>query len=275
MHQHPNFEIHYIEEGRFSLDYDDKSVTLFKDTLVIIPPKCYHRFEGEGENLKRISFQFKLLKLKRGANLYDGYTELFSSLSAPMITHRFIGELVKIGSVMGVISGDEELCRLNAYFTLAFLKICDIIREGAKTELKENNLRSAVMSQSDEEYTLIRIFEFMRTSCGRHVTLSELSNFVSLSERQVQRILSARMGEGFRAILSKERITLAKSIITSTEVEERALEEIAYECGYTNYVSFWSQFKKETGYSPKEYRKAFKNETLTKKEGVKHEKADS
>jgi mannose-6-phosphate isomerase-like protein (cupin superfamily) len=38
MHQHPNFEIHYIEEGRFSLDYDDKSVTLFKDTLVIIPP---------------------------------------------------------------------------------------------------------------------------------------------------------------------------------------------------------------------------------------------
>lgn len=83
------------------------------------------------------------------------------------------------------------------------------------------------------------------------------------------------MGEGFRAILSKERITLAKSIITSTEVEERALEEIAYECGYTNYVSFWYQFKKETGYSPKEYRKAFKNETLTKKEGVKHEKADS
>ena len=100
----------------------------------------------------------------------------------------------------------------------------------------------------------MKILEFIRSNYTRQLKLSDLSRFVTLSERQVQRILSARMGESFRDMLTKERITAAKAMLVSAEGEALALEEVAYRCGYTNYVSFWSQFKRETGFSPKQYK---------------------
>ena len=159
---------------------------------------------------------------------------------------------------MGVISGEEEICRLNAYFTLAFLKICDILRQNTPNEADRSPSRTVQISPSDEDLTLIKILDFIRSSCRRPLTLSEVARFVSLSERQVQRILSARMGESFHAILSDNRINLARSMITSQAYSDRSLEEIAYECGYSNYVSFWSQFKKSVGKTPEQYKKSNK-----------------
>lgn len=258
MHRHPNFEIHYIEEGSFCFEQKSGSVTVEKDTLVLIPPKHYHAFIGESENLKRISFELKLIPLKNGSDVFNGYEKLFSSISSPMFIHRFIPELIQLGDCMGVISGEEEICRLNAYFTLAFLKICDILRQNTPNEADRSPSRTVQISPSDEDLTLIKILDFIRSSCRRPLTLSEVARFVSLSERQVQRILSARMGESFHAILSDNRINLARSMITSQAYSDRSLEEIAYECGYSNYVSFWSQFKKSVGKTPEQYKKSNK-----------------
>ncbi|MBR3967630.1 MAG: helix-turn-helix transcriptional regulator [Clostridia bacterium] len=258
MHHHPNFEIHYIEEGSFCFEQESGSVTVEKDSLVLIPPRHYHAFIGESENLKRISFELKLSILKNGSDVFSSYDKLFSTISSPMLIHRFIPELIQLGDCMGVISGEEEICKLNARFTLAFLKICEILRQNISVKAELSPDRTVQISPSDEDLTLMRILDYIRSACRRPLTLSEVARYVSLSERQVQRILSARMGESFHVILSDNRINLAKSMITSQAYSDRSLEKIAYECGYSNYVSFWSQFKKSVGKTPEQYKKAMK-----------------
>ena len=254
MHCHPNFEVHYIEEGEFRFAYGDTEIPVGKDTLVIIPPKLYHAFHSESENLKRISFEFRMIKLRSGADLFTEYDLLLSSVSAPLISHGFITEFVSIGESMGIIQGEEEICKLNAHFTLVFLKVCDILRNKTSKRSTTKLARTAQIPPSDDDMTVIRILNYIHSNCRRALSLSEVARAVSISERQIQRILNARMGEGFHSILTQDRIAVAKELILETSTNH-SLEEIAYECGFSNYVSFWMQFKKHTGQTPEEFRK--------------------
>ena len=43
MHHHPNFEIHYIEEGSFCFEQESGSVTVEKDSLVAYPTETLSR----------------------------------------------------------------------------------------------------------------------------------------------------------------------------------------------------------------------------------------
>ena len=67
------------------------------------------------------------------------------------------------------------------------------------------------------------------------------------------------MGEGFHAILTKNRITAAKEMLADKDNSTVSLEDIAYTCGYSNYVSFWTHFKRATGQTPEQYRLSVRN----------------
>ena len=257
-HRHPNFEAHYIEEGEYRFCCEDGDLSLTKDTLVIIPPKLYHSFHSVSESRKRLSFELRLTKQRSGADVFGRYDALFSSLSEARVIKSPIPELIAISDNMGIISGEEELCRLNAYFTLAFLKICDILRSGAQSVTADEGSRTAQVAPSDEELTVIKILDIITKKCRSRLTLGDVARSVGLSERQVQRILSARMGESFHAVLTKNRMIAAKELMSEEMSEQMTLEEIAYECGYSNYVSFWSQFKRATGKTPEQYRASLK-----------------
>ena len=254
MHCHPNFEVHYIESGIFCFEHEKGTERLEKDTIVLIPPRIYHSFNGEGESLRRISFELKLSMLKYGTDVFGDYDALFSSVDSPTFIRRFTPELIQLGDCMGIVNGDEEICKLNARLALAFIEICKLLRRGSAGEAERAHKQNVQIASTDEDLTLIKILEYVRLNHRSRISLSDVANFVSLSERQVQRVLASRMGESFRAILADNRITDARSMILSADHADRSLEQIACECGYSNYVSFWMQFKKATGKTPEQFR---------------------
>ena len=164
--------------------------------------------------------------------------------------------------MMGLISGEEELCRLRALFTLSFLDICNILRKRsnafASGERPSDN-RTAAAPLADGEITLIRIINFITNRYRTPLTLRDVADGVGLSGRQVQRTLSVRMGESFTDILSRYRINAACSMLEDASNASMTLEQISYACGYSNYVSFWSQFKRITALTPEQYRSTQKN----------------
>jgi AraC-like DNA-binding protein len=101
--------------------------------------------------------------------------------------------------------------------------------------------------------TVISILNFIQNHFRSAIRLSDVSKAVNLSERQVQRLLSSKMNDGFHSLLTQHRITAVKTLMASDK-EKRSLEALALECGFSNYVSFWKQFKKLTGFTPEEYR---------------------
>ena len=254
MHCHPNLEVHYIVEGEYNFRCEGKEITLYKDTIAVIPPKLYHTFNSTSENRQRLSFEIRMTKRKSSSDIYEKYDLLFSSLAGAKIFKERIPEFLSISESRGIIVGEEEICKINAYFTLAFIKICDLLRSNQSISDSIHPSRTACISPSDDDLTVIRIFNVINKRCRGALTLGEVAKSVNLSERQVQRILLYRMGEGFHAILTKNRINAAKEMIAEDKSKSKTLGEIAHKCGYSNYVSFWSHFKRLTGQTPEQYR---------------------
>ena len=253
LHRHPNVEVHYVEKGDLLFSCPEKTERLSSGTLVIVPARLYHSFSGTGTVSRRLSFEISIKPKSSGSDTFSEYKKLLSSLEAPLIHFGTIPEMLSLSDLMGIIEGEEELCRINAVFTLAFLRICDILRVSQQKTPSRFPRRTALVSGGDEDVTVISILNYIQSNFHSPIKLSDVANAVNLSERQVQRILSSKMNEGFHSLLTQHRITAFKSMLASPN-EHRSLETLAYECGFTNYVSFWKQFKKLTGQTPEQFR---------------------
>ena len=252
-HSHSNLEVHYVTGGESTFFSGDSSTPLARDTLVVVPAKLYHFFRDD-EGTTRISFEIKLSRGKGGGDTYSEYGSLFGGLSEPRILEGYLPEFISLRALAGIIRSEEQLCRAKANFMLAFLSVAQLLREKSVCGVATGGTATAFPHGTDENITVIRILNYIYDNFNLPISLSDVAREVSLSERQVQRILASKMHEGFHAILTKQRINNAK-LLLSQEEERRSLEEIAYASGFSSYVSFWSHFKRATGESPDEFRR--------------------
>ncbi|MDE7311270.1 MAG: AraC family transcriptional regulator [Eubacterium sp.] len=84
------------------------------------------------------------------------------------------------------------------------------------------------------------------------LTLTELSSFFNYSERQIQRVIKASTGMGFRENIQKLKLKQAARLLLHTD---RPVAWIAEELGYAAPSNFRLSFKKYYGMTPAEYRR--------------------
>ena len=252
-HSHPNLEVHYVANGETSFFSGETGLTLLGDTLVIVPPKHYHFF-NDNENTVRVSFEVKLSRAKDGRDTYPEHSALLDSVVEPMILSKHLPEFLSLYSCAGIIKSEEQLCRVKANLMLCYLTVAELLRSHSSLSPNTSELAPALLPTGDENVTVIKILNYINANYCLPITLADVAREVSLSERQVQRILADKMHEGFHALLTKQRINNARLLLSSPD-EKRTLEEIAYASGFSSYVSFWSHFKRATGETPDAFRR--------------------
>lgn len=82
-------------------------------------------------------------------------------------------------------------------------------------------------------------------------TLGELASELHFSENYLIRIFKEAMGTTPHAYVNAARLRKAKILLTSANI---TAEQVAYECGFSDYPHFYRAFKGEFGISPREYR---------------------
>lgn len=83
-------------------------------------------------------------------------------------------------------------------------------------------------------------------------TLEELAAAFHFSENYLIRIFRDSMGITPHAYVATARIRKAKLLLSTSNI---TADRVAYECGFADYAHFYRMFRKDTGCSPKEYRK--------------------
>ncbi len=83
-------------------------------------------------------------------------------------------------------------------------------------------------------------------------SLAELAADFHFSENYLIRIFRDAMGTTPHAYVGAARIRKAKLLLSTSNI---TADRVAYECGFTDYAHFYRMFKRETGSSPKGYRK--------------------
>lgn len=89
-----------------------------------------------------------------------------------------------------------------------------------------------------------------------NLTLNSLARKLATNPHYLSQVLNEEMGENFYDYVNKLRMQFAKEKLENSD-NTTPIIEIAYECGYNSKSSFYNSFRKYTGLTPSQYRRAY------------------
>lgn len=107
---------------------------------------------------------------------------------------------------------------------------------------------------NDRAHSLLReAMDYMAHHFQESITLKDTAAHVDLNPYYFSKLFKETRGMTFIAYLTELRVQRAKELLASSHLSQK---EICYETGYHDPNYFSRVFKKNTGYSPSEYRAA-------------------
>ncbi|MEM1406621.1 MAG: helix-turn-helix domain-containing protein [Bacteroidota bacterium] len=164
--------------------------------------------------------------------------------------------------IMMLIVTAGKLIFISGLLFLA-LKYPDLIVE-------RNYLKNRIAEGHDEKYAysslghkeaeviLLKINEVMNSRKSYKtpgLTLENLSESICEDSKYVSQSINQLTGKNFKEYINTLRIKEAARMFADAEYTDMRINEIMYDVGFRSKSSFNSNFKKYTGYTPKEYRK--------------------
>ena len=119
------------------------------------------------------------------------------------------------------------------------------------------------LDSGDVEGKIERVKRYLERNYNKKVSLKIASETVYLSPKYLSRIFKHRTGIKFNEYKLKIKTEKGKEFLDQGGYN---INQIAYKLGYKNTESFMRLFKKNTGYTPTEYRKKEKQKRRQKDE---------
>lgn len=101
--------------------------------------------------------------------------------------------------------------------------------------------------------------EFIESNFRDRISVEELSNMFALGRRSLERRFKKATCFTVAEYIQKVKIEAAKKCF---ETDDRTVNEIMYDVGYTDGKAFRTVFKKHTGLSPLAYRNKYRRELV-------------
>jgi len=147
---------------------------------------------------------------------------------------KVIPELNSIEAIMSNIKSTEDL-REQVYKIL----VCALAYRDSQPNSQYKNLIHQAIEYLEHHYT------------DPELSLNELASHANLSASHFSVVFSQEAGQTFKEYLTEIRINKAKELLRMTSLRSA---DIAYQVGYNDPHYFSSAFKKNTGFSPIEFR---------------------
>ena len=103
---------------------------------------------------------------------------------------------------------------------------------------------------------VVKALQYIKTNLGSPITLQDIANCTGMSKRGLEKAFQKHLGRSPATELRRVRLDAAKRMLTETNEKT---ESIARACGYSNSSNLSFAFNKETGMSPRVYRKTFRS----------------
>ena len=107
-------------------------------------------------------------------------------------------------------------------------------------------------ARSDRDMLVDHMARCLTQDLQNPPTLEELAAAFHFSENYLIRIFRDTLGTTPHAYVNAARIRKAKLLLSTSNI---TADRVAYECGFADYAHFYRMFRRDTGCSPKEYRR--------------------
>ncbi len=236
---HPFWEMVYVMDGRVGVTADDRIYVLSAGDLIIHKPMEFHKIWSEDDHVRVNIYTF----VASGKNLTG------------MENHS--GEVNSVA--------EKQLHELNFVAKQAFvcdegglvMEICDPVKaqifsamlEMLLLELKENT--SEIGMEEKNSRTFSTVIAYLNDNLHRQLTVEQIAQQCSVSSSMLKKIFRKYTDAGVIAYFSRMKINRAMEMLSAGASVATVSEKLAF----ANQFYFSTVFKRQTGYTPTQYRK--------------------
>lgn len=122
---------------------------------------------------------------------------------------------------------------------------------------KEKTKKTALPSQKSNEIeqAIRKALEEEKVFLNPTLNIQELSRKLSLPQQEISQVINTNFNKKFRDLINEYRVEEVKKMLHNEKMAHMSILGVALECGFNSEATFYRIFKKNTGVSPKEYRK--------------------
>jgi len=248
-HYHDCYELYFLHSGDRYYFIDDKTYHVAEGSVVFITPSTIHcscNFEKKGYDRTVMYFKREFVDdilTLLGVDFFGNYGACCHILTTGMADRELFRRAAEsMQSVYDSDIGD------NAYLKASLVHLLLFISKIGTTS------RVPPIEYANPTHKMIsEITGYINNNYSGNITLAEISRRYFISPCYFSRTFRALCGISFTEYLNSVRIKAACDLLTDTD---DSITDIAHKVGFNGNTHFTRVFKKLTGASPSEYRKA-------------------
>lgn len=254
IHLHSDIEAICVYEGSFGVRLaDDREFTVNSGEVIFINSNVAHMTFAKKDGLIENSLiQFKANAFKKkNSDYYSDVLNFVARHKEPPVFITNDSEIFKLCD-NAIRWSDEKTVAKNLFITSA---IYGIIANLYEKRFLIDNL-SCINEVKLKK--LLPALEFISNKYSENISLSEVAEFLNMSNYYFCRLFKETLGFGFTDYLNYLRISKAQDELIETD---KSILEIAFCNGFSSVSYFNRVFKSVNNCSPSEYRK-FSKESI-------------
>jgi len=256
LHQHREFELNFIENGKGVRRIVGDSVEEIGDyELVLIGGEDLEHVWEQGrcrsKDIREITIQFS-------GDIFGNdllAKNQFSSIRR-MLQKADHGLAFPLSSIMKVYSELDGIAREPERF-VQFLKLLYILYQLSVSE-EARVLASSSFAHTEnamESRRVQKVKQYINDNYAKPLKLAELADLVGMSPVAFSRFFRQRTGRTLSDYIVDIRLGFAARMLVDST---KNISEICYECGFNNLSNFNRTFKAKRHYTPRDFRAMFK-----------------
>ena len=250
-HWHPEVEIMLVAEGSVHCRLEDRDCRLVAGDILILNPNQLHTILSRSEDHRCINVIFSLEAIAMPPThifqenfvgpLSDSRLQLPNLLQPNHPAYNTVRPLV------------EQMCSGNLYRDDSkFFRYTRVVAICAALQPYCVLTGPTVRRQSPEDKTVRKAMFYIHNRYSRPLPLEEIAAHVHLHPNYLSAIFKAQTGHTITEHIARTRVDAAKFLLRRDALPMARVAELT---GFNNERSFYRQFQKYTGMTPKAYQK--------------------
>ncbi|NJD03278.1 MAG: helix-turn-helix transcriptional regulator [Ruminiclostridium sp.] len=259
IHSHSRYEVHIPGETGLKIMLGSKMLELPYGKIMIIAPNTYHTCLPENAGRRGFSYSFKengITGFAAPLNFKDDFVIFQDSCET-------LNTIYKIEKIYGFADNgcQEQVAHLFSSLLIDFARALavksniDAYQESQKPYPESaNSMNAATVNATTADAiaanTITIMDQYFTIKYNNQFQKKSLAKMLSVSERQLERIIFCTYGMTFKEKVQKTRLDMANYLIRHFEYSVAETVEII---GYSSEQSFYRAYKKYFGISPHQF----------------------
>ncbi len=255
----PFTRIYLVKEGKATLHFTDKSVSLRPGHLYIIPAYTLHSYECDGLFTHYYLHVYEGFKSEMNMmELYDFPTEVTATNDDEQILQRMCEQLPHAQLPESDPQAYDNATQLSSYIErfrdMPLWQKMNL--RGAILMLFSRFMREATPHLWTTDERLQRVLKYIHTHITQDIDIDNLADVACLTKPYFIRLFKHELGISPLQYINTKKVERAQLLLYMTDMP---VKEVAYALGFSDHSYFIRMFRKQMDITPQDYRERMRH----------------